>query len=1359
MAWNSCGFHANTHKVDVLSVFLSNFSPFNYHSPSLTYPPSPPHVVCILESHGTSDELDSQPSLPGYAPMFAAPRTNRSSGCIIYAKSNVDIQYLAPCSYNITADPTMVLTFNVSIAKSAPTCISFAYIHPNASPPSLALAQEAVRSAAESSHETFTLMGDLNARSRTWNDSAENAAGPKWAQFFFENQLTVLNAIKCPGQSTHPSSGSIIDLSVSNDPNNISRMTIDTGLLESDHLPLIISIGQDDVDALPSPTATHARWGIARANWDLYATLQESWLSAWFVAYSDVLALRQAPPDANWASSTLESSLSDLIEMTFIRPAKRAVGMCTVHPHTQNWWTATPNVQPAYLTYVAARRKYLELSTAARDDAKRSHAPVYTRYMSSRNSFRQTCADAKDRSRGELGKRLAAKPNCALYFSYLKRLKRGDTTAEMPLIRNIEGVAASSVSGSLNNLASFFSSVFSTPSVDGHCQRTAAEVQSFMESKANDVSECKGLETSITIEEVKAALKAVGRSNAADGDSLIPLFIVHSTPDMDRALQAVFNFSLYFGVVPATWRTAKGIPLYKGRGKDKKEAASYRLIAITSLLVRAMEHIIYTRISALLERKNMLSRTQFGFRRRRSAYDAVTILLHRIYASYSSGSFLPATFLDIAGAYDHIWHEGLLFKLAKAGIQGRIWRWIRSFLSGRAIRVVQAGQSSESFPVAGGVPQGSVLAPLLFILYIADLPDTVIKSITLLFADDICLFPRQCASIDQAVADINADFAKLTEWTYKWRLHFSPQKCASVLFTRSSEFTADALNGRLRLEGGQIAVVPNFRYLGIVLDAELRWRAQADVVKGAITRSSFAISNLISQNAPPSANDVRHLVRSLIFARMAYCLPFWTPTEADTKAWVSAMCHPLRTVLGLPKYVSMTSVLREFVLPTPDHYQQYLALRLAARYQYRASPDNPARSLFQALIQGTVIGESVQDFNSETHKHNVAAAIVQLAPELLADPPPMPDHKQHPPQGLHRDGLPRSAPRPVQPRQPQVDDDEDEDEEFNQFMGIPSRPRPHGAPRFDMHTRLASLKNLPPAPASSLGSSITQHRSEALSVLSVLLERKSKAQKEEGKFASAILDEYARQTKLFEQLDQDGWSQLLGLKGPRISSLPVLRLINKALSAHDMTLEGLQKLDSSLPASWSFQSHQDRAMAAARAHPLGLQDPISVVHPAFKKKVPQYLKDEPRRTQILRGRLRFDCSDLMWARWRRRLVPNPFCPLCSQDELDGNQATERFDPDQVHDLRPWSHILETREHCLLSCPAYAGPRWDLLTELTRIRQMWSGKSPIPRFDLDLSLVLNPSHPCLFGPTATFLNAVKRMRDESLDKLKIRHFPM
>ena len=224
---------------------------------------------------------------------------------------------------------------------------------------------------------------------------------------------------------------------------------------------------------------------------------------------------------------------------------------------------------------------------------------------------------------------------------------------------------------------------------------------------------------------------------------------------------------------------SKGIFIKKGQ---KDLVKNYRPISLTSLLVKTLERLIYNRIFGFIESNNLLSSHQYGFRPGYSCTSQLIHLFHEWAKALDKRLSTDVIFLDFEKAFDSVPHDRLLLKLERFGITGSLLSWLSNFLQGRSQRVVIEGCQSDWAPVTSGVPQGSILAPLLFILYVNDIPESL-SSPAEMFADDMLIYNYCPPSQTSITAQESLD--KVTDWCGSWLLGTNADKCESMKFTRA----------------------------------------------------------------------------------------------------------------------------------------------------------------------------------------------------------------------------------------------------------------------------------------------------------------------------------------------------------------------------------------------------------------------------------------------------------------------------------------------------------------------------------------------------------------------------------------------
>eukprot|EP00794_Sanderia_malayensis_P016301 gene16301-17938_t len=276
----------------------------------------------------------------------------------------------------------------------------------------------------------------------------------------------------------------------------------------------------------------------------------------------------------------------------------------------------------------------------------------------------------------------------------------------------------------------------------------------------------------VTEEMVLKKLKKLNPNRSGGMDGIIPRVLLECAESILTPVTALMNKTLEEGVLPQRWKDAEVTPIYK-KGK-KSIPGNYRPISLTSVLCKTTESIIRDHIMDYLYNNKLLTDCQHGFVRRRSCITQLLECLDVWTEILDSGGNVDVVYMDYAKAFDKVAHIRLLKKLQGYGLTKQILDWIRSFLNGRRQRVKVNGEVSRWADVLSGVPQGSVLGPVLFVCYINDLPDEIHTHVKL-FANDTKVYADVSKSISSQ--ELQGDITRLDEWARKWQLAFNSSKC------------------------------------------------------------------------------------------------------------------------------------------------------------------------------------------------------------------------------------------------------------------------------------------------------------------------------------------------------------------------------------------------------------------------------------------------------------------------------------------------------------------------------------------------------------------------------------------------------
>ena len=377
-------------------------------------------------------------------------------------------------------------------------------------------------------------------------------------------------------------------------------------------------------------------------------------------------------------------------------------------------------------------------------------------------------------------------------------------------------------------------------------------------------------------------------TNKACGEDQISHFILKKTSyTVAIPLKMLFNRSLSECHFPSQWKSGTVMPLLK---KSPSESPSnYRPISLLSCVGKLQERIIFKHIFNFFLTNNLIHRHQSGFLPGHSTVYQLIDLYNQIAQSIDAKQYTCMVFCDVSKAFDRVWHKGLLFKLQQNGITGKLLNWISSYLSERKQRVFVGSSMSSPRVIKAGVPQGTVLGPLFFLVYINDIVENLL-SIVRLFADDTSL-ACSSASIRDIEGILNHDLLVLSTWRKQWLVDFNPSKTEAIIFSCNDAYYFP----NLMFEDILVNFVENHKHLGLTLSSNAKWHSHIENIITSVSKL-LGIMRAVKYKLSRKAlnNDYISYIRPILeYAAVVWdgCTAYEKNSSWANTVWSSQNCY------------------------------------------------------------------------------------------------------------------------------------------------------------------------------------------------------------------------------------------------------------------------------------------------------------------------------------------------------------------------------------------------------------------------------------------------------------------------------------
>ncbi len=422
------------------------------------------------------------------------------------------------------------------------------------------------------------------------------------------------------------------------------------------------------------------------------------------------------------------------------------------------------------------------------------------------------------------------------------------------------------------------------------------------------------------------------------GHDLITSKMLKELPDKAvKLITFIFNAILRHGYFPPIWKISEVIMILKP-GKDETVTSSYRPISLLPSLSKLFEKVLLQKLHPVLEEKKLLPDHQFGFREQYSTIEQVHRFVNEIKSALDGKKYCSAVFLDVAQAFDKVWHEGLIYKI-KQQLPINFHAILESYLSNRKFRVKYNDSKSDLCKINAGIPQGSVLGPILYLLYTADLP-TSKNVITTTFADDTAILVTN-KNPQTASRELQNHLVEIDKWLKKWRIKVNENKCVHLTFT---------LNKRtcpmVSLNGISIPQHRDVKYLGLYLDRRLTWKKHIEMKRKQIKIKFSKLYWMVGRNSKLSLDCKLLLYKSIIMPIWTYGIQLWGTTSASNKDLLQrTQSKILRCITNAPWYIRNSNIHADLGIPTVEKITKMYSMKYRTRLEHH--PNTLARNLLK----------------------------------------------------------------------------------------------------------------------------------------------------------------------------------------------------------------------------------------------------------------------------------------------------------------------------------------------------------------------------------------------------------------------------
>lgn len=797
--------------------------------------------------------------------IYRNDRTAQAHGGVAIAiRNGIEHKHIQPVRTNTIENASIEIAIN-----NTPTTIIAAY-----NPKYTQFFEHDIQ-AIIPANKQFMLFGDLNAKHSSWNCNNNNTAGVKLFTMQQTHEFLVFHTHE---HTHHPHSGqssSTIDLLLTN-VNFAFDLNAHSDQMLSDHVPVICST----VANVNKTNKKH--YDFYRADWKNYRR-------------------------------SIEISAANLVLPTNAAEVDIAIEQFTsiIHHNRDKYIPTKKSVQRSQISQFT--RQLITLKNTIQRQCNRSRCPIEKRKLKSIvNKYQKKIGELIAAEQNEhINNKLQniTKGNKKLWNLTKSFKEKSDSTVGK---MKINGTTAIDDSDRANCLAKTFEKSHSITEAFSHENDDTVKhtIRSF---NVFNYTTCDT--PTINVNEVQNIIKSLRPFKSPGPDAIQNILIKNLPLVAINYLTAVFNKCLVLNYWPSSFKMAKIIPILKA-GKSPVDAQNYRPISLLNAIGKIFERIIYHRLIEFIEDKNLLPPFQFGFRKGHSTVHQAIRIKQHITRNKRFRKSTGMILLDIEKAFDSIWHDGLIFKLIKMKLPTYLIRILNSFIRKRQFAVHIHDATSNTIEIRAGLAQGTCISPILYALYVSDIP-IAHKTDIALYADDTAIYTSAKQS-NTIIKRLNEALLSLKQYFYKWKIKLNATKTQAILFpfdNKRRRIPTAPIND----DQNVIELSNTVNYLGITFDKKLTFAQHLTTTQNKANKCYRALLPLLAPKSKLSLCNKKLIFSMIIRPIMSYASPIWSTAAISHTHKLNILQNKiLKMIFRLPR-LTPTFLLQSITNIAPFH--------------------------------------------------------------------------------------------------------------------------------------------------------------------------------------------------------------------------------------------------------------------------------------------------------------------------------------------------------------------------------------------------------------------------------------------------------